>query len=133
MGVLRSILSKIPTAFIVIDALDECVDREGLLKCLQEIQGWDLLALHTVVTSREIQEIEANFAKSPRPIKKISIQSAKVDADISTYVETRLKVNAPRWRNDTRVNKLIHKSLVTKADGMLVSHLLYRVSTLKMC
>ena len=57
---LKDILLSSPETFLIIDALDECTQREELLTLLQEICSWKLPNLKILTTSpseRDIEEI----------------------------------------------------------------------------
>lgn len=115
---LREILHRGPDTFLAIDALDECTQRERLLKLLKEICSWKLPKVKILTSSRSEREIEEVL--STLSTCTICIQSAKIDSDIRLYVDKRL-------HSDPKLNKLsnkaglkeeIQKALVGGADGM---------------
>jgi len=63
---LQRMLDGFSSTFIILDALDECTEREKLLNWIQTVILENLekdinLGLHLIVTSRPEQEIEDKF------------------------------------------------------------------------
>jgi hypothetical protein len=107
-------------AYIILDALDECLDRHELLSRIEEIQGWNLAQLRMLVTSRRVEDIEDSLDSLVDAQDGIGIQSALVDANASIYIHDRLQ-NDQRlkgWRNMPHVQTEIQTTLTEKADGM---------------
>jgi len=78
------------TIFLVIDALDECSDREGtkLLDNLTMIEAWNLkCTVKVLCTSRPEPDVETTLATIP----KISMSAAQVSEDIRMYVEAKVQ------------------------------------------
>ncbi|KAF8417343.1 hypothetical protein EV426DRAFT_540433 [Tirmania nivea] len=78
------------TIIIIIDALDECSDREEtkLLENLTMVQAWNLKCMVKILcTSRPKPDIEAILATTP----KISMSAAQVSEDIRMYVEAKVQ------------------------------------------
>ena len=63
---LQTILDGFSSTFIILDALDECTEREKLLGWIHTFMlGKDKnVGLHLIVTSRPEQEIEDKFKSS---------------------------------------------------------------------
>jgi hypothetical protein len=88
--------------YIIVDALDECSEREELLVLIEDIIDWKLTTLHTLATSRKEQDIEDCL--STLVSNEIDIQSTLVDADIRVHVRERLRndvdcENGPQMHN----------------------------------
>jgi hypothetical protein len=81
--------------FLVLDALDECTEREELLALIKRIVGWKIGKLHTLFTSRREREIEDTL--EPLITCQICIQSALVNADINIHLRERLQ-NDPKLK-----------------------------------
>jgi hypothetical protein len=112
---LRKIVEALPHTYIILDALDECPERDELLGFLQEIAEWKLDQLHVLVTSRLLTDIEEalDFVGA----RRVALQSHVVDLDIETYVRTRLRVDkALKW--PSIVQGEIETCLTKKAGGM---------------
>ena len=121
--VLENILGEVSNVFLVLDALDECRERDGpdeLLELIKEICGREKSDVRLLVTSRRERDIED--AILPLATCSICIQSALVEADIKTYISNRM-TNDPRLKRlsgNTEVREEIMTTLVTGANGMLV-------------
>ena len=118
---LRNVLQEFTDAYIVVDALDECPERdeerEELLRIINRIQSWSLRNLHLLATSRQefdIEEAMTPLLTSPA----ICIQNAQVDADIKTYVRDQLATDTKlkKWPADLKAE--IEETLLTGANGM---------------
>ena len=118
--VLKDILKGFNKAYVVLDALDECSDRQQLLEGIEEIQRWELPQLHMLLTSRQLPDIQEVLGLWTSSQNRIHIQSKLVDADILNYVHERLQNDRElkRWRNKPQVQEEIKTTLMKKADGM---------------
>ncbi|SLM38552.1 P-loop containing nucleoside triphosphate hydrolase, partial [Lasallia pustulata] len=118
--VLKEVVEGFDETYIVLDALDECSDREELLERMGEIQGWKLRQLRMLVTSRWLIDIKESLEPLTEPRGKICVQSSLVDADILTYVRGRLQNDRAlkRWRGMPQVQEEIETTLKEKANGM---------------
>ncbi|KAA6411304.1 MAG: hypothetical protein FRX48_04584 [Lasallia pustulata] len=118
--VLKEVVEGFDETYIVLDALDECSDREELLERMGEIQGWKLRQLRMLVTSRWLIDIKESLEPLTEPRGRICIQSSLVDADILTYVRGRLQNDRAlkRWRKMPGVQEEIETTLKEKANGM---------------
>jgi hypothetical protein len=117
---LKEIVEGFDETYIILDALDECSDRQELLDNVEEIQGWGLSQLHMLLTSRRLTDIEETLNLLTDSQNRICIQSALVDADILTYIHNRLQNDRllKRWRYKPQVQEEIKTTLMKKADGM---------------
>ncbi|KAA6409051.1 MAG: vegetative incompatibility het-e-1 [Lasallia pustulata] len=120
LTVLKEVVEGFDETYIVLDALDECSDREELLECIEEIQGWKLRQFHMLVTSRWLIDIKESLEPLTEPRGRICIQSALVNADIRTYVHEKLQNDRclKRWSSKPEVQEEIETALMQKADGM---------------
>jgi len=116
MSTLQDILQGFQQAYIVLDALDECSERDDLLSLIEEIVGWKLGTLHILATSRKEQEIEDCL--SSLVSNQINIQSTVVDADIRIHVRDRLQKDRKlrKWSAEAQLE--IEAALVDGAHGM---------------
>jgi Cdc6-like AAA superfamily ATPase len=120
MEVLKDIIECLDETSIVLDALDECSEREELFKRISEVQTWKPQQFHLLVTSRRLPDIEEALAPLTNSQDRVCIQSKVVDADILAYVNERLQNDQrlSRWRNKPQVQEEIRSQLMEKADGM---------------
>ncbi|KAL8784419.1 MAG: hypothetical protein Q9195_009047 [Heterodermia aff. obscurata] len=102
--------------YIILDALDECVEREDFMLFIRDLVPSHQKGLRIMITSRRERDIEehlgsiANFA--------IGIQSAIVDEDIGVYVRNRLATDSKLKKWPAKVQEDIVAILMEKSDGM---------------
>jgi hypothetical protein len=108
---------KIPRqTYIIIDALDECAEREELLRLIEEIVSWNCGNLHLLSTSRRERDIEE--ALQDLATSQICVQTSLVDLDIQLHVSRQLE-HDPRLRKwSTTVKKEIEEGLMRGANWM---------------
>ena len=116
---LRDVLDGFLHAYIVIDALDECIDREKTLSWVNTLVSDTERAarnLHILVTSRPERDIETVFmAFDP---DSIDIGQVASNQDISNYLELHMKSKFKQYSESTR--KQIESGLREGADGSYV-------------
>jgi hypothetical protein len=117
---LRQMVQGFSETFIILDALDECNEREDLLTAIEEIIGWKTGKLHILATSRREKDIEEGIKHLVDDKDEICIQSALVNRDISAYVHERLQTDRRlrRWQNEPEAKQEIEEVLMKKAGGM---------------
>jgi hypothetical protein len=114
---LRQIVQEFDETFIILDALDECTERQELLTNIEEIAKWKIGKLHILATSRREKDIEEWLEPLVNDQEKICIQSALVNDDIRTYVHEKLQTDRKlKW--SAKVQEEIEKSLMDGAHGM---------------
>jgi ankyrin repeat protein len=84
---LRATLDEIGELFLIIDALDECTSRAGLLRILQKLLDWKIPNLHLMLTSRKEKDIEDVLRDMPQ----IAVQGKEHHQDIRLFVEQRIE------------------------------------------
>lgn len=101
--------------FIILDALDECGERDELLQMITEVVQWkEKICLLT--TSRKERDIDECL--EPLVTSQICIQSKLVNADIHAHVNNVLQ-NDPKLKKwPVNVQTEIHDSLMNGANGM---------------
>lgn len=118
---LKAECRSLSTLFVVVDALDECVDetKHEILKELQNLRP----KLRLIMTSRpSIMNITDYFEDA------VSLEIRPSNEDIKTYLEERLQKESKLRKyiqEDPSLHNDIIKAIVDKADGMLVSHIRY--------
>ena len=124
-NVLRDILDNFSHAYIMIDALDECTDREKTLNWMTNlISDTNLKApnLHIVVTSRPERDIHEVFAAlDPHPI---DVGEANMK-DIVEYLT--LQIESKFTKYDEKFRSKIMSDLKEHAEGSYVSYVLLSV------
>lgn len=102
--------------YILLDALDECTDREDLLEFIETLTGWSIDSLHVLTTSRKKNDISLSL--EPLVSCQLRIQSALVDADIRVYILERLANDRKLKRLPVEIQKEIEVVLMRGAKGM---------------
>lgn len=113
-------MTSLEDTYIILDALDECAERDELLTDLEEVASWEDANLHVLATSRREKDIEEALTPLSEARNRISIQSALVNADIRTYIHDRLQTDRKlkRWQKYPKVQLEIEDTLMRKVDGM---------------
>lgn len=114
---LGEILDNWSHVYLVIDALDEC-DLEKREEVLTLLVNLSSLAgdIRILVTSRRETDIEQVMQKAAHQI--IEMQSNKVDADISLYVQYVLQTDPKMKKWSLSDKQKVKETLVQKAAGM---------------
>ena len=114
--VLRQLLSGFEMAYVLIDALDECLHMGEILELTKIMHGWNQRECHLLVTSRKEQKIVESMV-STVPIE-IDMSQMPVDVDIEMYIEFALHSSPElgRWGPDEKY--AIRKALLEKANGL---------------
>ena len=113
-SLLRDTTARAEHAYIVLDAIDECSDRESLLVYLRDLA--DLQGLCILATSRREKDIKEQF--SPIAKHNIHIQSDVVDKDIFVYARDRVAADMKLKKWGLTVQKEIVTVITERADGM---------------
>ena len=115
---LQTIVDGFSSVFIILDALDECIEREKLLNWIQTfIPKKDKnLRLHLIVTSRPEQEIEDKFKSSDY----LDLVKESENHDLVAYLDYQLQNDSDlqKWNSETQ--EQIKLKLMEQADGMYV-------------
>ena len=116
---LQELVAGSTEVFILLDALDECKDRDVLMAKLEEMSRWQITSLHMLVTSRQEKEIGETLSKLLDAKHCICVQGVQVEDDIRTYVRSRIRTDRKlkRWKTP-EVQSEIETALVEKAGGM---------------
>jgi hypothetical protein len=108
--------------YVVLDALDECVQRSELMDMLEAVAGWQLDNLHLLMTSRKERDIERSLEEYIREEDAMCLQRDVVNKDIQRYVQQRLRDDKglAKWNKDASVRQEIEEALMHGACGMYV-------------
>jgi hypothetical protein len=113
-NILQSVLASYSKVYVVIDALDECPQRDGtrrqLLELCRNLQGQTDLRL--MATSRHIPDIVQEF----KDIPQLEVRAS--DADVKRFVVGKIGQLANCVRQDGDLQKLVQNKIVEAADGM---------------
>ncbi|KAJ3496598.1 hypothetical protein NLG97_g2545 [Lecanicillium saksenae] len=116
----RLMVQKCESLWIVLDALDECLNRhdrhdDGLMPWVRDLH--EMENIHLLVTSRPEQDIQSMIKTWATPKEIIPLESELVAADIAAYVETQVQ-RMRRWQSDPTIREAIKSTLIKKAKGM---------------
>ena len=112
--------------FIILDALDECLDsfafpspRDEVLQLVKELVDLQLQELHICATSRP--EVDIRAVLEPLAYRSVSLHDESGQkADIADYIRTVVNSSPSsamrRWRAEDR--NLVIETLTERADGM---------------
>lgn len=120
LDALRQTMSDLPFVYVVFDALDECSDRDVLMKIFLSMADWNLENLHILFTSRKERDIEISLEDLVDAEDIIGIQGEQVDLDIRSYILGRLHRDKAlqKWTKDKAIQDKIMSALMEKACGM---------------
>jgi hypothetical protein len=110
------ILDGFHHVYIIIDALDECTQRQRLLCLIKEIISLRRHALHLLATSRSEEDI-AHCLLSLE-IAEVDMTSEAVDNDIQSYLDWMLHEDVSLRKWNEVVQDEIKFTLLKGAKGM---------------
>ena len=126
IGLLQTIAKNVGTIYVVIDALDECIERRRVLNLLASLSDLPLPNVRILVTTRDLVDIRRIL--EPLVDAEIPIGSAKrkiweqqpngIQDDIALYVERSLTEQYYLEMRNDEVKRKIREKLVRRADGM---------------
>ena len=115
---LQRILDGFSSTFIILDALDECTEREKLLNWIQTfiLQKDINLGLHLIVTSRPEQDIEDKF----KFYHYLDLVKESKNHDLVAYLDYQLQNDSDLQKWNSGIQDQIKLTLMKQADGMYV-------------
>ena len=115
---LQKILDGFNSVFIVLDALDECIEREKVLNWAESflLQKNKNLGLHIIITSRPEKEINDKFKNYPC----VDLVEESEGCDIVAYINDQLDQDSDLQEWDLETKEEIKSTLMNQADGMCV-------------
>jgi hypothetical protein len=122
LELIRQVVQPFTHVYIVLDALDECTQRQEVMDVLETVAGWQLDNVHLLMTSRKERDIERSLESYVDEEDTVCLQSDVVDEDIQRYVQQRLSVDRDlgKWNKDAAVRQEIEAALMSGACGMYV-------------
>ena len=113
MEALRGLLNEFPQVYVVMDALDECLEFEKLYASIQTIIGWQTPGCHLLVTSRT----EKYAVNEVQAVIEINLSSDVVMYDIASYVSKVME--SSRLKNLRKdVQEKVKYELLHGSNGM---------------
>lgn len=102
--------------YILLDALDECTDREDLLEFIETVMNWNIHGLHLLATSRRGNNIAISVESLVTC--ELCIQNALVDVDIRLHIQERLSNDSKLRKWPIDIQREIEDTLMKSANGM---------------
>ena len=114
-NVLRDILDRFLHVYIMIDALDECTDREKTLNWAEKLISDKATNLHIVITSRPERDIHEIFAALDPHAIDVGEANTK---DIADYLKLHMESKFTKYDENTRAKIMLE--LEEHAEGSYV-------------
>ena len=110
------ILGGFNSAYIILDALDECSERDKVLDWVQAVilHKKKNLSLHFIATSRPEKEISDEF----KSYFCVDMVKSSENHDIEVYLDNQLHTGWQKW--PAEIQNEISLTLREQADGMYV-------------
>ena len=123
LHVIQALVENIGSVYLIIDALDECVEIPHLLKSLHILSELQLKNVHSLMTSRDLPEIRRSMDKiaiTKMPIGSSERRYTGIDDDIDLFVNQSLIDHYYLSVRSDRIKKKIRETLKMQACGMYV-------------
>ncbi|EDN11170.1 predicted protein [Histoplasma mississippiense (nom. inval.)] len=111
---LSETLALVPNVTIVVDALDECHERESLVKILSDLPSNASASVKVLVSSRR----EVDIVRLLKDHPSISTQCQDADEDIHHYIRASIKLRPRLQRLNGALQEHIVETLTKGAGGM---------------
>jgi hypothetical protein len=118
------ILGGFDSAYIILDALDECSERDKVLDWVQTVilHKNGNLRLHLITTSRPEKEINDKF----NSYNCVDLVEASENHDIELYLDYQLQTKSDWQKWGPEIQNEIKLTLRQQADGMYVFKLVIK-------
>ena len=115
---LRLVLRDVPSLFVVVDALDECVERNEMTGLLSMLKVYGSANTHILVSSRQEPDIKEGLLQA-EPLQ-IEMTEKMIHHDIERFIEKRIarSQRLSKWCKKADVNHKLHSTLLEGANGM---------------
>jgi len=112
---LQATIRLFTKVFIVVDALDECSEEDGVRETFSKLLNESTPDLNLLITSRHVAVIERTFEGATR------IEICASDKDVRSYLSARITENSQLVRyikiDPTLLSKILD-TITSKANGM---------------
>ena len=116
LATLEQVVEAFDSVFVFVDAVDESLERENLLRVLRDLAvDGRFQKLRLLATSREYLDIEDVMRDFATPI---SMRNPLVDDDIHLYITSKLAVHPRLKRWPAQLRKEVVRAVYTGANGM---------------
>ncbi|KAL4984109.1 hypothetical protein BDW68DRAFT_180949 [Aspergillus falconensis] len=121
-GAFGDMAAKMNDIYLVIDAIDECTDREQLMWLLRYLTLGEKSNVHLCVSSRQEKDIEERLQPIVGKPGRIGLARDLVNVDIHHYIRQRLEVDQAlgKWKKLPNIQREIEDKIMRQADGMFL-------------
>ncbi|KAL4862407.1 cytochrome P450 [Aspergillus spectabilis] len=102
--------------YVIIDALDECMEQEDLSTFLEEMCSWNIAGIKMLCLSRRLRDIEDTMKRLSAA--QISIQGARLRSDIQMLIQNQLSKERRLKKWPQSVRDEIEHVLLERAEGI---------------
>ena len=115
---LRLVLPNVPALYFVVDALDECIERNEIIDLIILLKSWGSANIHILVSSRQEPEIKEGLLGA-QPLE-IDITQKMIHRDVELFIDERISRSQrlDRWCKKADVNQKLRSTLLRGANGM---------------
>ena len=118
-NVLCDSMQEFDHVYVILDALDECVERQKLLSIVRQLLSSKIGKIHILVTSRSDADLQENL--TPIITARILVESSVIEPDIRSYIQDQLRNNPKLMKWPQKVQERIESALMAGAQGMYVA------------
>lgn len=111
-----SLLKKNRLLYMIVDAVDECSEREELMSLVNQIHSHDLRHLNMVFLSRREKDLTEGMQEAFR--SSLCITSMEITEDIKLHVRRRIETDSRLRKWPQQVKEEIEETLVRGSQGM---------------
>ena len=111
----QSIIQEFSYFYLIIDAFDECKEKQDFLAFLNMLMSWGLPQTHVAITSRT--DIETEIRSRKFEFSQMILEEYLVDADVERHVWATLEDDVILNRWEPEQQQMIAKSLNEGAKG----------------
>ena len=112
----RQALVDVGLVYLILDALDECMNRSILLQGLEEIRRWGIPSLHILSTSRKETDIEDHLIKLAAC--QVCLEESVLNSDIRSFVQGQIQKDPKLLNLPSDIRGEIETTLLEGANGM---------------
>ena len=116
VSALQGTIADFDDLYVIIDALDECIELDKVLVFLETILSQKSDSLHLLITSRTEREIAEVL--TPIVTSQLLVESAFIDEDIMSFIQFKLKHDQKLRRWPQKIQDEIETVLFEGSQGM---------------
>lgn len=115
---LKLVLRDVSAVFVVVDALDECVERSEMIDLLILLNAWGSANTHILVSSRQEPDIEEGLLRA-QPYQ-IDMTQEMIHHGTEHFIEKRISRSQrlSRWCEKAGASQKLRSTLLKGANGI---------------